>query len=218
MIVESNSSENIEYAGFWVRCLAFSIDYTIVSIPIVLSGVAIVLFSVSAQLSLPLYFVKNFAFIIGWSLLVIFCIYFIRSHSGYRQATLGKKLCCVYVGNIRDQSRLSVFTSAKRLIFTSPLLFLSGVQHKINFFAGSDEVVRLLIYSIWGVLLCCHLIAAFTEEKTALHDKLCGSRVFWGQPGIRGFIQKRSFTYYSITIVTLLSVWVLFLLLFKKLW
>ncbi|MFT6332119.1 MAG: putative RDD family membrane protein YckC [Lentimonas sp.] len=92
-----------------------------------------------------------------------FYIYFgIFSHAFYYifltcsrwQATIGKKTLCIFVGNVLDESRISFWESVGRYIFS----IISTMFFLINF-----------------------VLLAFSEEKTAFHDLMCKTRVFYGK-------------------------------------
>ncbi|MFT5703155.1 MAG: putative RDD family membrane protein YckC [Rickettsiales bacterium] len=150
------------YAGFWVRFQAALIDM-VVSAPI---AWAIIHISGVDLSQLPTFEQAMSNMLAGIEVpktmeekIVDFISYVVSiSYSVYfltskKQATPGKRIMNIYVATT-DRKRLSVNKSFARFLAT----ILSG-----------------LLFGI-GLLLIAH-----TKEKTALHDIICGTRVFYGK-------------------------------------
>jgi len=126
----------VKYAGFWVRYVAYVIDYLIIAIPVgILSSIALGLISVAAggQNNLAIFF-SDFA------ILFIFWIYFVLM-THYAGATLGKML----VG-IRVQSDTFGRLSFGRVLLRETIgKFISGLIFSIGFIiAGFTDRKRAL--------------------------------------------------------------------------
>ena len=84
---------------------------------------------------------------------IIYIAYLSYFVAGKKQATLGKRLMGIYVAN-RDGSKLTCQKSLARALAS----ILTSMTLGLGF-----------------------LIVAFTKEKTALHDIICNTRVFYGK-------------------------------------
>jgi uncharacterized RDD family membrane protein YckC len=147
------------YAGFWVRLFAGLLDLIFIS-PIVF--LLIYYFGISEyqsfRISGDLYNYKDlsistqskFADYISYVVSIIYLTYFISRKS---QATLGKRVMGIYVGN-PDGSKLIWQRSLARALASMVTSMTLGLGF---------------------------LIVAFTKEKTALHDIICNTRVFHGK-------------------------------------
>jgi len=101
---------------------------------------------------------NHFEFILQMLIAVVTSIYIASYLSSKSQATIGKRVMKVYVGN-HDGSRLSKGRSSWRAI------------------------VSVLISIFFPALVVSALMVIFTKEKTALHDIICRTRVFKGSVG-----------------------------------
>jgi uncharacterized RDD family membrane protein YckC len=147
------------YAGFWVRFFAGLLD---VAFLIPLFVVLIYFFGVSEYQMIKIdedfhsysylgVATKNRAVdFVSYGISIAYLAYFLATK---KQATLGKRLMGIYVGN-RDGSKLSPLKSLARALASILTAFTLGL--------GFLPVI-------------------FTKEKTALHDLICNTRVFHGQ-------------------------------------
>jgi uncharacterized RDD family membrane protein YckC len=153
------AEENFNYAGFWVRLFAGILDLAFLA-PIFLLLVYLVGPSDYQMIKIdqPSFHYSEIAassqnkFIdyIGWGLSIVYITYFL-SRKG--QATIGKKLLGIYVGN-PDGSQLTVGRSCAR---------------------AAASILTSMTLGLGFVML------VFTKEKTALHDLICKTRVFHGK-------------------------------------
>jgi uncharacterized RDD family membrane protein YckC len=146
------------YAGFWLRFVAFIIDFIIIAVgttPVrfalgAIFGVRIGLFG--SRAADPSAMIAGMLPILMLSLLIntiINWLYFAFSESSSWQATLGKKALGLEVTDM-DGHRVSFARASGR------------------FFAKYISAATLLIG---------YIIAGFTEKKQALHDLLAGTLV-----------------------------------------
>jgi uncharacterized RDD family membrane protein YckC len=149
-------AKNEKYAGFFIRFLAGIID-TLILIPFLIiltflfgfDGYQIVQTSVGKEMILennsPL---NNQLIDLSFYIIcLIYLTYFLASKS---QATIGKKITKIYVGNF-DGSKLSLQKSLLRSLVAVLTAFTLGIGF---------------------------LIVIFHKEKAALHDIICKTRVF----------------------------------------
>lgn len=147
-------SENIKYAGFWIRFAAYFIDGIIIGIPISLIAVALgvlPIFStndVNTTLYAQSLFILDMFFYI--SLLMISVLYYAGMHASKWQGTLGKMIVGIKVTDLNGQ-RISFGRSLGRFFAT----ILSMI-----FFIG-------------------YIMAAFTNKKQSLHDRIAGTVVVY---------------------------------------
>jgi len=144
------------YAGFWVRVFAGLLDVVFL-LPIFV--ILFFFFGIDDFQSIEIHSnLQNFSYFnasthsryfdyITYAVSIAYAAYFL---SGKKQATFGKRIMGIYVGN-RDGSKLSAARSIARA------------------FAG------LLSAATLGL---GYLPIIFTAEKTALHDLICNTRVF----------------------------------------
>jgi len=148
------------YAGFWVRVTAGILD-----IAFLLPLFVLIIFSFGAdeyklitlddefQAYSPNHSKGNFMVDIAtYAISIAYIVFFVTSKS---QATIGKKLLKIYVGN-PDGSRLS----KPKAICRALAALLTSATLGLGF-----------------------LPVAFTKEKTSLHDMICNTRVFRGKKG-----------------------------------
>lgn len=152
------SNDQKLYAGFWVRLFAGLLDL------LFLTPVVWVIYFFLSDSSYEVIAVgdnwKSFASgtsgnfhsidLVSWVLSIIYITYFLASN---QQATIGKRIMGIYVGNL-DGSKLNRSRAACRAfasIITSATLGLGFI------------------------------ILIFTKEKITLHDFLCNTRVFHGK-------------------------------------
>jgi uncharacterized RDD family membrane protein YckC len=140
-------------AGFWIRALALSIDGTLVGLlmlPVYVSSA----FSMASDIGAGVPFTP-FAFDLPFLLnVVVPWLYSAALESSPWQATVGKKICGLYVTGLGGE-RIS-FARASGRYFAK---YLSMIPLNLGF-----------------------VMAAFTPRNQALHDKLAGTLV-WQKKG-----------------------------------
>lgn len=136
------------YAGFWLRFLAYLVDYVLMYLASLAIGFAIG-FGIAATMGQS----KSAGDIAGTSAglisIVIFWLYWALQESSAAQATLGKRMLGLKVTNLAGE-RIS-FARATGRYFGK---ILSGLILAIGF-----------------------IMASFTERKQALHDIIAGTLV-----------------------------------------
>jgi uncharacterized RDD family membrane protein YckC len=147
------------YAGFWVRIFASLLD-SLFLMPLFFALIFLFGFDdfeaikLSSQAGSYNYTKASgsdeLANFLCWAFSIAYAIYFLTSKM---QATLGKRVLGIYVGN-RDGSKLS-WKRALARFFAS---VVTGLTFGIGFF-----------------------MLVFTKEKIALHDLICNTRVFHGK-------------------------------------
>ncbi|MFT6077715.1 MAG: putative RDD family membrane protein YckC [Rickettsiales bacterium] len=144
------------YAGLWVRTKAAIIDMVITA-PLLLVILYLIGFdfqSLSIQKTLAGAPPENLIEkIADFASWVISIAYSVYFLTSKQQATPGKKIMGIYVGT-RDGQKLSLNHCFARFFAT----VLSGMAFGIGL-----------------------VMIAFTKEKTALHDIICNTRVFYGK-------------------------------------
>jgi len=147
------------YAGFWVRLFAGLLDCLFL-MPLVLAFIYLTgnphFESVKVEdnmhsfeyLSASAY--NSFGSYIPYILSILYVTYFL---AGKKQATWGKRIMGIYVGNI-DGSKLS----ASKAIARAASSILTSITLGLGF-----------------------IIVIFTKEKISLHDFICKTRVFFGK-------------------------------------
>ncbi len=146
------------YAGFWVRFFAGFLDTIFLLLPIAICSL---LLSDSSYETINIgenWYSHTLTTtgdlrlvdLVGYAISIAYISYFL---AGNKQATIGKRMLGIYVGN-RDGSKLSKSKAATRA------------------FASMITAATLGLGFI---------IVIFTKEKIALHDFLCGTRVFFGK-------------------------------------
>ena len=142
-------SENKKYAGFFIRILAGILDL-IILLPPLLLAIYLLLnldFSNPTQLMNNIYRYEDEINIISIIMSIAYITHFLSSNA---QATIGKKILKIYVGNI-DGSKLS----KKQSLARSLMSVVTSMTLGIGF-----------------------LSVLFTKEKISLHDFICKTRVF----------------------------------------
>ncbi|MGE8206701.1 RDD family protein [Heyndrickxia sp. NPDC080065] len=152
-----------EYAGFWLRFVAYLIDIIIVGVPFtILSFIAILLFlgstgsfenldiyTAEAELSGQQFFLLlAFYLILGLAGIFVSIAYFAGFHASKMQATLGKRILGLKVVDLEG--------------------------NRISFLRGLGRYFAMILS---GILYIGYIVAAFTEKKQALHDMIAGTYV-----------------------------------------
>lgn len=145
----------MEYAGFWIRLVAYIIDAIILGIAGAVLGALFggVIGATGGDMSDPLGGANLFLNLIS---LVLGIAYFAGLESSDWQATVGKKALGLVVTDTAG-NRIS-FGRAVGRYFAK---ILSGI-----------------------ILLIGYIMIAFTERKQGLHDMLASTLVLKGQPGM----------------------------------
>ncbi len=158
--LEANMAEKF-YAGFFVRVFAALLDLAFLT-PIV--AIFLYIFGINGNYEMLkikdvmhgyVYSKTEFTTLLHSDLItygvsIFYLTYFVAKKG---QATFGKKLMGIYVGN-PDGSKLSAGKSLARALAS----LLTAATIGIGF-----------------------LLVIFTKEKTALHDLICNTRVFHGK-------------------------------------
>jgi uncharacterized RDD family membrane protein YckC len=147
------------YAGFWVRVFAGLLDMAFL-LPIFV--ILFFFFGMDDFQSIKIHSnLQNFSYFnasshsryfdyITYAVSIAYVAYFLSSK---KQATFGKRIMGIYVGN-RDGSKLSAAKAIARS--------LAGLFSAATLGLGYLPII-------------------FTAEKTALHDLICNTRVFHGK-------------------------------------
>lgn len=148
-----------DYAGFWVRFFAGLLDLAFL---LPLLAVLVYFFGVDEYEMIKIdddfhsysYLgasaSNKFLDLISYAISIAYLAYFVASK---KQATLGKRILGIYVGN-RDGSKLTWQKSLARAVAS----ILTSMTLGLGF-----------------------ILVVFTKEKTSLHDILCKTRVFHGK-------------------------------------
>lgn len=201
--VEDATEKRFEYAGFWWRCLSSFLDYLIKLIPTFLCMVPyyVVLFTsdynqadsgnmedltISMAISLG----------IGMLGMLAVSVFYETWMVGKYGATLGKMIMGMRVVN-PEGGKLTYMKSFLRWFIKKPVnylilyvpaygvffLVIFGMSEMSDSSTGSATVVMASVTGMFvsgAVALLCagiYWMAAFDDEKRALHDRICGTRV-----------------------------------------
>lgn len=154
-------SQKKNYAGFWVRFFAGFLDCVFLAIPLA------ILFFATGFDDYQSFDFKNGSFsyssfqassssnsqianLICYGVNIAYIVYFLTNK---HQATIGKRLLGIYVGNL-DGSKLS----KEKAICRALAAILTAMTAGLGF-----------------------VVVIFTKEKISLHDFICGTRVFHGK-------------------------------------
>jgi uncharacterized RDD family membrane protein YckC len=149
-----------QYAGFWIRLIAAVIDM-ILTLPFLLAIIYLLGISDYQNIRIDQQFyhyaqaqaISHTNNITDLASWVAFGAYSVFLVTSKKQATWGKRICHIYVAT-KDGQRLTKLQAVAR--------FITSI-FSIGFFGI-------------GILMI-----AVTKEKTAFHDLICQSRVFFGQ-------------------------------------
>jgi uncharacterized RDD family membrane protein YckC len=151
----------VEYAGFWLRFLAFMMDsvvmgigFVLVLIPLIfLTGLGSLLSRFHPDQELDdagIFFIIGAAFLVATLSLVLTWLYHALMESSEWQATVGKRLLGMVVTDMAGQ-RVSFGRSTGRHF---------------------GKIITNMIPALIG-----YIMAGFTEKKQALHDMMAGCLV-----------------------------------------
>jgi uncharacterized RDD family membrane protein YckC len=151
---------NRDFAGFWIRLIAALIDI-VVTLPFF--AAIIYLFGTNDYTKIKIdedfyYYTANSVTSKGNHIVdaiswIIAIGYSVFLVSSKSQATIGKRICNIHIATV-DGHKLSKLRALARFLVSMVSLLLFGLGF---------------------------LMVAFTKEKTALHDLVCGTRVFLGK-------------------------------------
>jgi uncharacterized RDD family membrane protein YckC len=158
-------TDNIRYAGFWVRFAAYLLDSIIIGIPltIIMGVIFFLMFTTSGSFEVlsdqaaihgEISTQQIITILMTYALFFVFTIiamvaYFAGMHASKWQATVGKKLLRLKVTDLNGD-RITFWRALGRLLLSQ---FISSI-----FYIG-------------------YIIAAFTEKKQSLHDLIAGTLV-----------------------------------------
>lgn len=149
----------VRYAGFWIRALAYLIDYVIVNVIVIaVSGlvgliIGLVVGGLAAQRGEQATLPESVSLIGGVVGLVIVLTYYIRFNSSQWQATPGKRMLGIHLIKADGQPIGAWLACGRYLAY-----IVSALPVGIGF-----------------------MMAGWSEEKKALHDIICGTRVIYGK-------------------------------------
>jgi len=136
-----SQGRNFIYAGFWIRTAAYFIDGIILFVVQII--LAYVLFG-GYSFTEPNYSLSGISFLIGVS-------YFSVMESSARQATLGKMIVGIKVGNLNGE-RISL----------------------------GNAIGRYFAKILSAIILCIgFMMAGWDSKKQALHDRLANTYVYY---------------------------------------
>jgi len=141
------------YAGFWMRLLAYLIDAVII-----FAIAMMVAFIFGLGLALVVNNARGYSSqfwnVVGW--IISFAVniaYYTSFPAGPWQATLGKRICGIHIVRTNGEPVTASLAFGRYLGY-----FVSTITLGIGF-----------------------LMVAWTDQKKALHDMLCGTRVVYGK-------------------------------------
>jgi uncharacterized RDD family membrane protein YckC len=150
--LDTFSPSDAKYAGFWERFLAYCIDSAVLTLGSVVVGFLGAFFVgfVMAIMGMEVEEMEDFFVVLYYILaFVLSWLYFTIMESSQLQATLGKKVCNLFVTD----------SSGSRITFAK---------------ANARFWSKLVSGAIFGV---GYIMAAFTEKHQALHDMIADTLV-----------------------------------------
>ena len=187
----------LEYAGFWVRTVAFIIDSVVVYVAQTLLQVALGLQSVAfTDLELMRQYISDSRVMTGWVLFTVLAVlwqwlYYALMEASSRQGTLGKMAMGLAVTDLEGR-RLTFARASGRFLGKGLANVLAGVvllAATLGLMAGmnpnaSDPSTVFTGAAVMGVLgasllavlivIASNAMAAFTRRKQALQDIVSG--------------------------------------------
>ena len=187
----------LEYAGFWVRTVAFVIDSVVVYVAQTLLQVALGLQAVAfTDLESMRQYIGDARNLTGWVLFTVLAIlwqwlYYAFMESSTRQGTLGKMALGLAVTDLEGR-RLTFARASGRFLGKGVANMLAGVVllvGTLGLTAGmnpnaSDPSTAFTAAAAMGVLgasllavvivLASNIMAAFTKRRQALQDVVSG--------------------------------------------
>lgn len=209
----NNFKNKRRYAGFWIRSLAVCIDYTIIAMPLSLLVVSYIFLILIFEK--PLFVSKSsFMPIVYFSSTIIFILYFVIFNSSKLQATIGKKVCNIFIGDSTTENKIKKTKAFGRFVFLGMVLIFNQLWRS-SYADDSTSNDWVYLASVLALFLASHFLAAITERKTALHDILFKTSVFYGQPPPLRLKGNNSVKSYYMAIAILLILWGAVIPLFK---
>lgn len=187
----------LEYAGFWVRTVAFIIDSVVVYVAQTLLQVALGLQSVAfTDLESMRQYISDSRVMTGWVLFTVLAVlwqwlYYALMEASSRQGTLGKMAMGLAVTDLEGR-RLTFARASGRFLGKGLANVLAGVvllAATLGLMAGmnpnaSDPSTAFTGAAVMGVLgasllavlivIASNVMAAFTRRKQALQDIVSG--------------------------------------------
>lgn len=149
------------YAGFWIRLVAYLIDYLVLMVAqfLVYSVLGVSVFGATSLDPEATEIFTTGVGLIAYAVVIIGSIaYFVVMESSAKQATLGKMALGLIVTDT-DGNRISAARALGRYFAK----ILSGL-----------------------ILLIGYIMVAFTDRKQGLHDMICSTLVVRARPGETG--------------------------------
>lgn len=152
------------YAGFWIRCLAYLIDSVFfLLMAFAAAFIALIVFVLASGMDIDsvlealdaddLQLTATLQVIYSLATLAVLLFYYVYFPSGSWQATPGKRICGIYIVRV-DGSRMTAGLALGR--------FLSYSISQLPLFLG-------------------FIMVAWSDQRKALHDMICGTRVVYGR-------------------------------------
>jgi uncharacterized RDD family membrane protein YckC len=187
----------LEYAGFWVRTVAFLIDSVVVYVAQTLLQVALGLQAVAfTDLESMRRYIADSRVMTGWVLFTVLALlwqwlYYAFMEASSRQGTLGKMAMGLAVTDLEGR-KLSFARASGRFLGKGVANVLAGVVllvGTVGLMAGmnpnaSDPSAAFTAAAVMGVLgaslvavlivIASNVMAAFTKRKQALQDLVSG--------------------------------------------
>jgi uncharacterized RDD family membrane protein YckC len=186
----------LEYAGFWVRTVAFIIDSVVIYVAQSLLQVALGLQNPTSLEEMRQFSNLDSRVVTGWVLFTVLAVlwqwlYYAFMESSSRQGTLGKMAMGLAVTDLEGR-KLSFARASGRFLAKGLANVLAGVVIVIGVVvlstdsgpAGADPNImftqRAVMGFLWTMLLgvlivlASNIMAAFTKRKQALQDIVSG--------------------------------------------
>jgi uncharacterized RDD family membrane protein YckC len=162
--------ERRDYAGFWIRFVAYLLDSIIIGIPTTILIFIVLFFMIGSTVGLealtdPAFMDSDYVetqmtdqealSLLGGYLLsillsfIITVLYYAGMHASKWQATIGKKLLGLVVTDLKG--------------------------NRISFWRGFGRYLAMAFLS--SIFMIGYIIAAFTKKKQSLHDLIAGTFV-----------------------------------------
>ncbi|HET8924168.1 MAG TPA: RDD family protein [Candidatus Acidoferrum sp.] len=156
-----SSVPRVEYAGFWLRLLAYLIDSAVIGIGFVVIVIPLIFLTGIGDLlsrfhpdedmnDVGLFFIFGVLFLAATASLVLTWLYHALMESSEWQATLGKKFLGLAVTDMAGQ--------------------------RVSFGRATGRHFAKIITNMVPLLIG-YLMAAFTQKRQALHDMIAGCLV-----------------------------------------
>jgi uncharacterized RDD family membrane protein YckC len=186
----------LEYAGFWVRTVAFIIDSVVVYVAQTLLQIALGLQNPTSFEEMRQFSSLDSRIVTGWVLFTLLALlwqwlYYAFMEASSRQGTLGKMAMGLAVTDLEGR-RLNFARASGRFLGKGVANVLAGVVLLIGTFGlmagmnpnATDPTTAFTAAAVMGVLgasllavvivLASNIMAAFTRRKQALQDIVSG--------------------------------------------